>query len=70
MQINDKSGVKNYLANEARYNEMTYNRTGQSGVLLPAMSIGLWHNFGFVYDIQNGSDILRTAFDLGITHFD
>ena len=70
MQINDKSGVKNYLANEARYNEMTYNRTGQSGVLLPAMSIGLWHNFGFVDAIQNGRDILRTAFDLGITHFD
>lgn len=70
MQINDKSGVQNYLANEARYDAMTYNRTGKSGVLLPALSIGLWHNFGFVDAIQNGRDILRTAFDLGITHFD
>ncbi|MCH4554083.1 L-glyceraldehyde 3-phosphate reductase [Aestuariibaculum sp. L182] len=49
---------------------MTYNRTGKSGVLLPALSLGLWHNFGFVDSIQNGRDILRTAFDLGITHFD
>lgn len=70
MQINDKSGVKNYLANESRYDSMTYNRSGKSGVLLPALSIGLWHNFGFVDSIQNGRDILRTAFDLGITHFD
>ena len=70
MQINDKSDVKNYLANEARYDSMTYNRTGKSGVLLSALSIGLWHNFGFVDDIQNSREILRTAFDLGITHFD
>ena len=70
MQINDKSGVKNYLAQESRYDSMTYKRTGKSGVLLPALSIGLWHNFGFVDPLQNGRDILRTAFDLGITHFD
>ncbi|WP_298535407.1 L-glyceraldehyde 3-phosphate reductase [uncultured Algibacter sp.] len=70
MQINDKSGVKHYLAANSRYESMTYNRTGKSGVLLPAMSIGLWHNFGFIDPIQNGRDILRTAFDLGITHFD
>lgn len=70
MEINDKSGVKDYLANENRYKTMTYNRTGKSGVLLPAISIGLWHNFGFVDPIQNGREILRTAFDLGITHFD
>ncbi|WP_396601022.1 L-glyceraldehyde 3-phosphate reductase [Algibacter sp. R77976] len=70
MQINDKSEVKNYLASDARYNTMTYKRSGKSGVLLPAISIGLWHNFGFVDPIQNGRDILRTAFDLGITHFD
>ena len=70
MQINDKSGVQNYLAADNRYDAMTYKRTGRSGVLLPAMSIGLWHNFGFVDPIQNGRDILRTAFDLGITHFD
>lgn len=70
MRINDKSEVKPYLANQARYDSMTYNRSGNSGVLLPAISIGLWHNFGFVDSIQNGRDILRTAFDLGITHFD
>ncbi|WP_370476102.1 L-glyceraldehyde 3-phosphate reductase [Tamlana flava] len=70
MEINDKSGVENYMANTNRYEAMIYNRTGKSGVLLPAISIGLWHNFGFVDSIQNGRDILRTAFDLGITHFD
>jgi L-glyceraldehyde 3-phosphate reductase len=70
MKTNDKSGLKSYLANENRYESMAYNRTGKSGVLLPAISLGLWHNFGFVDPIQNGRDILRTAFDLGITHFD
>ena len=70
MQINDKSEVQNYLADTKRYDSMIYNRTGKSGVLLPAMSIGLWHNFGFVDPIQSGRNILRTAFDLGITHFD
>ena len=70
MEINDKSRVTHYLANENRYKTMTYNRSGKSGVLLPAISIGLWHNFGFIDAIQNGRDILRTAFDLGITHFD
>ncbi|MCR8667710.1 L-glyceraldehyde 3-phosphate reductase [Aestuariibaculum sp. M13] len=70
MQINDKSQTKAYYADENRYDNMTYNRTGKSGVLLPALSLGLWHNFGFVDSIQNGRDILRTAFDLGITHFD
>lgn len=49
---------------------MTYNRAGKSGVLLPAISLGLWHNFGFIDNIQNGREVLRTAFDLGITHFD
>ena len=70
MEINDKSGVKSYSASENRYDSMTYKRTGNSGVLLPAISLGLWHNFGFVDDIQNGREILRTAFDLGITHLD
>ncbi|XCF05034.1 L-glyceraldehyde 3-phosphate reductase [Tamlana crocina] len=70
MEINDKSGVENYLANPDRYSSMVYNRSGKSGVKLPALSIGLWHNFGFVDAIQNGRDILRTAFDLGIAHFD
>ena len=70
MQINDKSGVESYLADSKRYESMTYKRTGNSGVMLPAISLGLWHNFGFVDNIQNGRDIIRTAFDLGITHFD
>ncbi len=70
MQTNDKSGTKEYLASSDRYDTMTYNRTGKSGVLLPAISLGLWHNFGFVDNIQNGRDILRCAFDSGITHFD
>ncbi len=70
MQINDKSGVKTYLPNASRYNTMKYNRCGKSGVLIPAISLGLWHNFGFVDNLQNGRDIVRCAFDLGITHFD
>lgn len=70
MQINDKSGLNHYYPNLDRYNEMKYNRSGNSGVLLPALSIGLWHNFGFIDSIYNATDILRTAFDLGITHFD
>ena len=70
MQINDKTGVKEYHAASARYETMKYNRTGKSGVLLPAISLGLWHNFGFVDSTQNAREILRCAFDLGITHFD
>ncbi|MCP4977693.1 MAG: L-glyceraldehyde 3-phosphate reductase [Maribacter sp.] len=70
MQINDKTGVKEYHAASERYETMKYNRTGKSGVLLPAISLGLWHNFGFVDSTQNARDILRCAFDLGITHFD
>ena len=70
MQINDKSEAKEYLADSQRYETMTYNRAGKSGVLLPALSLGLWHNFGFVDSIQNGRAVLRCAFDLGITHFD
>ena len=70
MQINDKSETKEYLANSKRYDAMAYNRTGKSGILLPAISLGLWHNFGFVDSIQNSRNVLRCAFDLGITHFD
>ena len=70
MQINDKSETTKYLANPERYNTMTYNRTGKSGVLLPAISLGLWHNFGFIDNLQNARNVLKTAFDLGITHFD
>ncbi len=70
MQINDKSGVEEYHAAPERYETMKYNRTGKSGVLLPAISLGLWHNFGFVDSTQNAREILRCAFDLGITHID
>jgi L-glyceraldehyde 3-phosphate reductase len=59
-----------YIANKDRYNDMKYNRVGNSGLLLPAISLGLWHNFGGVDTYENGSAILRRAFDLGITHFD
>ncbi len=70
MQINDKSEAKEYVADSQRYETMKYNRTGKSGVLLPAISLGLWHNFGFVDNFENGRDVIRSAFDLGITHFD
>ncbi|RED49357.1 L-glyceraldehyde 3-phosphate reductase [Seonamhaeicola aphaedonensis] len=70
MEINDKSEVTEYKPSQKRYESMIYNRTGKSGVLLPAISLGLWHNFGFVDNLQNGRDIIRCAFDLGITHFD
>ncbi|APY12311.1 L-glyceraldehyde 3-phosphate reductase [Seonamhaeicola sp. S2-3] len=70
MQINDKSGVTEYKASQNRYNTMKYNRTGKSGVLLPAISLGLWHNFGFIDSLQNAREIMRCAFNLGITHFD
>ncbi len=70
MQINDKTEIKAYQASEQRYDTMTYKRTGKSGVLLPAISLGLWHNFGFVDSIQNAREVLRCAFDLGITHLD
>ncbi len=56
--------------NEKRYETMPYRRAGRSGLLLPAVSLGLWHNFGQADDQQNCRAMLRTAFDLGITHFD
>jgi L-glyceraldehyde 3-phosphate reductase len=59
-----------YLASPERYNSMTYRRTGRSGLLLPAISIGLWHNFGGVDALESGRAMLHRAFDLGITHFD
>ncbi|QYR20645.1 L-glyceraldehyde 3-phosphate reductase [Paenibacillus sp. sptzw28] len=59
-----------YSANNERYGSMTYNRTGRSGLKLPAISLGLWHNFGGVDTFENGRAMLRRAFDLGITHFD
>src|SRR6187455_2755263 len=59
-----------YLPADSRYQSMRYNRVGASGVRLPAISLGLWHNFGDVDVFQNGRAIVRRAFDLGITHFD
>jgi L-glyceraldehyde 3-phosphate reductase len=59
-----------YIANEHRYDTMQYRRCGKSGVLLPAISLGLWHNFGGVDEFENGRAMARRAFDLGITHFD
>lgn len=59
-----------FQADETRYSQMTYRRTGRSGLKLPAVSLGLWHNFGGVDTLENSRAMLRTAFDLGITHFD
>ncbi|MDO5739652.1 MAG: L-glyceraldehyde 3-phosphate reductase [Ornithinimicrobium sp.] len=53
-----------------RYDSMTYRRTGRSGLVLPAVSLGLWHNFGHDVPVERQRDILRTAFDHGVTHFD
>ena len=62
--------MENYKASENRYQSMLYRRTGKSGVLLSAISLGLWHNFGNVDNFENAKQILHTAFDNGITHFD
>ncbi|MBR6165972.1 MAG: aldo/keto reductase [Clostridia bacterium] len=59
-----------YQANEKRYSEMIYNRCGRSGLLLSAMSLGMWHNFGSSAAYANMAEMVTTAFDLGITHFD
>lgn len=59
-----------YIPSSSRYDSMTYNRCGNSGLLLPALSLGLWHNFGGVDDFKNARRIVRHAFDKGITHFD
>ncbi len=59
-----------YFASTNRYTHMKYNRCGNSGLMLPAVSLGLWHNFGDMDDQKSIKDILHRAFDLGITHFD
>jgi L-glyceraldehyde 3-phosphate reductase len=59
-----------YLANSQRYQSMEYRRCGNSGLMLPAISLGLWHNFGHIDKLDNARNILRVAFDSGITHFD
>ena len=59
-----------YMPAETRYDTMLYNRCGKSGLKLPAISLGLWHNFGDITPFAQQRSILRTAFDNGITHFD
>ena len=59
-----------YTAKEDRYSKMKYNRCGRSGLKLSALSLGLWHNFGSCDNYDNMVDMITTAFDLGITHFD
>jgi L-glyceraldehyde 3-phosphate reductase len=59
-----------YKASSTRYQNMTYRRCGNSGLLLPALSLGLWHNFGKIDNLENARSILRLAFDNGVTHFD
>ena len=59
-----------YIPAPTRYDTMPYRRCGRSGLLLPAISLGLWHNFGDITPFGTQRDILRTAFDCGITHFD
>ena len=59
-----------YIADEKRYEKMVYNRCGKSGLKLPAVSLGLWQNFGLSDDFENMENMCHTAFDLGITHFD
>jgi L-glyceraldehyde 3-phosphate reductase len=65
MKIRDQ-----YSPSSSRYESMTYNRCGRSGIKLPAVSLGLWHNFGGVDSLENSRAMLRRAFDLGISHFD
>mgnify|MGYP002654708303 FL=1 len=59
-----------FRASADRYEQMKYRRTGNSGLMLPEISLGLWHNFGSDHSFSNQAKILRRAFDLGITHFD
>ena len=59
-----------FQAAENRYDSMTFRPVGRSGLVLPALSLGLWHNFGDDVAFQNQRDIVRRAFDMGITHFD
>jgi L-glyceraldehyde 3-phosphate reductase len=59
-----------YSAAPDRYERMLYRRTGRSGLKLPLLSLGLWHNFGGIDSVENARAMLRRAFDLGVTHFD
>ncbi|MBW3468091.1 L-glyceraldehyde 3-phosphate reductase [Arthrospiribacter ruber] len=70
MNINDHNPLTPYQPNAKRYDSMPFRRCGNSGIMLPEISLGLWHNFGHDADFKNSRQILRTAFDFGITHFD
>jgi len=68
--FNAKCNTMMYVPDNERYEDMKYRRCGKSGILLPSISLGLWHNFGGVDTFENGRAIVRRAFDMGITHFD
>ena len=70
MKLHDSYAPGQYRASDNRYEGMSYRRCGRSGLRLPVLSIGLWHNFGHTDDLEAGRQILRTSFDHGITHFD
>jgi L-glyceraldehyde 3-phosphate reductase len=63
-------GAMSYTAAESRYSSMSYRRCGASGLMLPAVSLGFWHNFGGAAGFEGAREMARAAFDLGITHFD
>ena len=63
-------GLFMYTPAKERYETMEYNRCGESGLMLPKVSLGLWHNFGDTSDYENMKQLCFTAFDNGITHFD
>ncbi|MFE5871441.1 L-glyceraldehyde 3-phosphate reductase [Streptomyces roseifaciens] len=68
--MTDSTHSAHYRAADSRYDAMEYRRTGRSGLKLPAISLGLWHNFGDDRSLESQRAILRRAFDLGVTHFD
>lgn len=70
MQTNDHRPLGTYLPDESRYSADFYRHAGKTGLRLPLVSFGLWHNFGEGDDLYVGREMLRKAFDLGITHFD
>ena len=59
-----------YIPDEKRYESIPYRRTGKSGLMLPAISLGLWHNFGEIDDYKTARNMIHRSFDMGITHFD
>jgi L-glyceraldehyde 3-phosphate reductase len=65
-----QGGTMTYVADDGRYDSMTFQRSGRSGLKLPAISVGMWQNFGDERPLQVQQEILRRAFDLGVTHFD